>query len=180
MVDLTVDLAGLRLRNPLMSASGTFGHGLEMGGFVPPGALGAWVSKTVTLEPRHGNPAPRICETEAGFLNSIGLENKGVDHYEGEVLPTLAGMDAVVVTNIGGKRLEDYLIKPVQRLTKYPLFFKELLKALPDDDPELTRPRLSMRAGARAPGRAVTAPILASRALRLPARRADPARSGLC
>jgi dihydroorotate dehydrogenase (NAD+) catalytic subunit len=79
-----------------------------MAGFVPVSALGAWVSKTVTLEPRHGNPAPRICETEAGFLNSIGLENKGVAHYEQHVLPTLADADTVVITNIGGKRFEDF------------------------------------------------------------------------
>lgn len=108
MVDLSIDLAGMRLRNPLLSASGTFGHGLEMNGFVAPSALGAWVSKTVTLEPRHGNPAPRICETEAGFLNSIGLENRGVGHYEREVLPTLAGADTLIITNIGGKQLEDF------------------------------------------------------------------------
>jgi len=109
MVDLSVALAGLNLANPLMSASGTFGHGLEMQGFVPVGALGAWVSKTVTLEPRTGNPAPRIAETEAGFLNSIGLENKGVAAYECDVLPSFAGTGATVVTNIGGKRLEDFV-----------------------------------------------------------------------
>lgn len=109
MADLSVLLAGLKLANPVMSASGTFGHGLEMQGFVPVGSLGAWVSKTVTLEPRTGNPAPRIAETEAGFLNSIGLENKGVESYERDVLPTFEGTGAIVVTNIGGKRLEDFV-----------------------------------------------------------------------
>jgi len=109
MADLTVNLAGLALANPLMSASGTFGHGLEMAGFVATPYLGAWVSKTVTLEPRHGNPAPRIAETEAGFLNSIGLENKGVESYIENVLPTLAGSGSRIITNIGGRRLEDYV-----------------------------------------------------------------------
>ena len=119
MVDLSVDLCGLRLENPLLSASGTFGHGLEMGVFVPPEALGAWVSKTVTPDPRHGNPAPRIHETEAGFLNSIGLENKGVDHYLREVLPTFADRGATVVTNIGGKQFEDFALM-AERLGDHP------------------------------------------------------------
>jgi dihydroorotate dehydrogenase (NAD+) catalytic subunit len=109
MADLTVNLAGLELANPVMSASGTFGHGLEMASFVPPAALGAWVSKTVTFEARPGNPAPRIAETEAGFLNSIGLENKGVESYISDVLPTLAGAGTRIITNIGGKRVEDYV-----------------------------------------------------------------------
>jgi dihydroorotate dehydrogenase (NAD+) catalytic subunit len=78
MARLGVRLAGLDLRNPVLSASGTFGHGLEMRHFSPPASLGGLVSKTVTLRPRAGNPHPRIRETEAGFLNSIGLENRGV------------------------------------------------------------------------------------------------------
>ncbi len=108
MADLSVRFAGLELKNPLLSASGTFGHGLEMSGFVPPAALGAWVSKTVTLEPRHGNPAPRICETEAGFLNSIGLENRGLADYEATVLASLENTDAVIFTNIGGRTPEEF------------------------------------------------------------------------
>ena len=107
-MDLTTRLGSLTLRNPLMSASGTFGHGMEMRHFVPPGRLGAWVSKTVTPRPRHGNPAPRIQETEAGFLNSIGLENKGVGSYASEVVPTLHGLDTVIITNIGGERPEAF------------------------------------------------------------------------
>jgi dihydroorotate dehydrogenase (NAD+) catalytic subunit len=92
-----------------MSASGTFGHGLEMKHFVPPQALGAWVSKTVTCEPRHGNPAPRIQETEAGFLNSIGLENRGVASYVQDVIPTLAGIGVSIITNIGGETPEAFV-----------------------------------------------------------------------
>jgi len=105
---LSVDLGPIRLANPILSASGTFGHGLEMRHIVPPGLVGGLVSKTVTLRPRPGNPAPRICETEAGFLNSIGLENKGLDHYVRAVLPEVASADTIIVTNIGAERVEEF------------------------------------------------------------------------
>jgi len=117
-LDLSTRLGQLRLRNPLMSASGTFGHGMEMRHFVPPGSLGAWVSKTVTPRPRHGNPAPRIRETEAGFLNSIGLENRGLDAYIEQVIPTLAGLETVIVTNIGGERPEAF-VEAAERLAGF-------------------------------------------------------------
>jgi dihydroorotate dehydrogenase (NAD+) catalytic subunit len=108
MAKLGVTLAGLELRNPILSASGTFGHGLEMQHFAPPGLLGGLVSKTVTLAPRPGNPNPRICETEAGLLNSIGLENRGIEYYLREIVPTLRAAECVIVTNIGGERVEDF------------------------------------------------------------------------
>ncbi len=109
MASLAVRIGPLELRNPVLSASGTFGHGLEMRAFTPPESVGGLVSKTVTVRPRPGNPAPRICETGAGFLNSIGLENKGIDHYVREVLPTMADADTVVVTNIGGESVEEFV-----------------------------------------------------------------------
>ena len=108
MADLSVSLGPLRLRNPILSASGTYGHGLEMCHFTPPERIGGLVSKTVTRHPRPGNPAPRICETEAGLINSIGLENKGIDHYVEHTLPTMRDADTVVVTNIGGESAEDF------------------------------------------------------------------------
>ena len=108
MARLSVDLAGLELSSPILSASGTFGHGLEMQHFVGPRSIGAWVSKTVTRRPRPGNPMPRIAETEAGFLNSIGLENRGVESYVERTLPELESSGAVVVTNIGGESVEDF------------------------------------------------------------------------
>ncbi len=108
MANLGVTLAGLELRNPLLSASGTFGHGLEMRHMVPPELVGALVSKTVTLAPRPGNPMPRICETSAGFLNSIGLENRGLAHYIEHVLPEVAEADTLIITNIGGESVEEY------------------------------------------------------------------------
>lgn len=108
MARLSVDFSTLALRNPILSASGTFGHGLEMQHIVPPELLGGLVSKTVTLAPRPGNPLPRICETEAGFLNSIGLENRGVEAYRRDVLPQMARARTCVITNIGGESVEDF------------------------------------------------------------------------
>jgi dihydroorotate dehydrogenase (NAD+) catalytic subunit len=108
MASLAVTLAGAALRNPILSASGTFGHGLEMRHFAPPQLLGGLVSKTVTLEPRPGNPHPRIHETEAGLLNSIGLENRGIDAYLRDVLPQMADCDCFVVTNIGGEKIGEF------------------------------------------------------------------------
>jgi len=108
MADLAVVLAGLELRNPILSASGTFGHGLEMRHLVPPATVGGLVSKTVTLLPRPGNPMPRLAETEAGLLNSIGLENRGLDAYLEETLPEMRAADTVVVTNIGGSSVADF------------------------------------------------------------------------
>lgn len=108
MARLEVRFLGLDWRNPVLSASGTFGHGLEMRHFSPPAALGGLVSKTVTLRPRPGNPSPRIRETEAGLLNSIGLENRGVEAYLSETLPEVAGADTRIVTNIGGESPEEF------------------------------------------------------------------------
>src|SRR6185436_16795084 len=108
MARLSVEFHTLALRNPILSASGTFGHGLEMQHIVPPALLGGLVSKTVTLRPRPGNPLPRICETEAGFLNSIGLENKGIAYYVRELLPQMAAADTCVITNIGAEKVEEF------------------------------------------------------------------------
>lgn len=109
MARLVVHLPPLALRNPILSASGTYGHAAEMQHMADVRQIGGLVSKTVTRLPRHGNPAPRICETEAGFLNSIGLENKGVDSYVRELLPQMAQIDTCVITNIGAERVEDFV-----------------------------------------------------------------------
>ena len=109
MVDLSVDLGTLHLKNPVLSASGTYGHGTEMCHFTPPARIGALVSKTVTLAPRPGNDAPRVCETEAGLLNSIGLENRGIEHYLSQTLPEVAEADTVIITNIGGEAIEEFV-----------------------------------------------------------------------
>ena len=109
MARLSVDFCGLSLRNPVLSASGTFGHGVEMQHMVDFSRVGGLVSKTVTLKPRPGNPLPRICETEAGFLNSIGLENRGIDAYLRDVVPAVASVETLVFTNIGGEKIEDFV-----------------------------------------------------------------------
>jgi dihydroorotate dehydrogenase (NAD+) catalytic subunit len=109
MAGLAVALAGLELRNPILSASGTFGHGLEMAQFTPPESIGGLVSKTVTLRPRPGNPSPRLAETACGLLNSIGLENRGIDHYVREVLPMMEGAPTRVITNIGAEAVEEFI-----------------------------------------------------------------------
>ena len=111
-VDLSVDFAGLRLGNPLVAASGTFGWGDEferIEGFSN-GLLGAIVLKSATLEPRLGNPTPRVVETAggAGLINSIGLENPGVDAVVRDYLPRLADTPTVVIGNVAGSTVEEY------------------------------------------------------------------------
>ncbi len=107
-IDLSVELAGIKLKNPVLTASGTFGFGECFTDFFPVSELGALVVKGVTLEPRHGNPPPRLAETPAGLLNSIGLENPGVEKVLAEYLPPLAGAGTPVIVNIAGNTVEDY------------------------------------------------------------------------
>jgi dihydroorotate dehydrogenase (NAD+) catalytic subunit len=116
---LETNLASLELDNPVLSASGTFGSGWEGRQFSDLGHVGALVSKTVTLLPRHGNPPPRIWETPSGMLNSIGLENKGVDYFVRETLPKMRELAASgqkdgrrgprIVINIGGESIDDFV-----------------------------------------------------------------------
>ncbi|MBI3817797.1 MAG: dihydroorotate dehydrogenase [Planctomycetes bacterium] len=107
-VSTIVHVGALELKNPVLSASGTYGHGLEMSNFVSPALLGGLVSKTVTRKPRPGNAPPRMAETPSGMLNSIGLENRGIEYYKKEVLPTLRGAGTRIITNIGGESVEDF------------------------------------------------------------------------
>lgn len=107
-VDTAVILAGIRLKNPVMAASGTFGYGTEYRGLSPASAYGAIITKTVTLEPRPGNPPPRLCETPSGMLNSIGLANVGVDRFLREKLPALRNAGTVVIANIAGRTIGEY------------------------------------------------------------------------
>ncbi len=106
--DLSVQLGPLRLRNPVLVASGTFGYGAEYSEFVDLSRLGAVVVKGISLLPRPGNPPPRIVETAAGMINAIGLENVGVDAFLAEKLPYLRDQDVPVVVNIFGNTLEEY------------------------------------------------------------------------
>jgi dihydroorotate dehydrogenase (NAD+) catalytic subunit len=107
-VKLAVDVAGLRLKNPLLAASGTFGYGVEYEGILDLGLLGGLVTKGLYLEPRDGCPTPRIAETPSGLLNAIGLQGVGVRAFVKDVLPRLAPYDTAVVVNVCGDTVEEY------------------------------------------------------------------------
>ena len=106
--DAAVDLAGLRLKNPILTASGTFGYGLEFASFGDLSALGGMVVKGVSLERRRGNPLPRIAETPCGMLNAIGLQNAGVKHFLSHSLPKLPWQDTAVVVNLYAQSSEEF------------------------------------------------------------------------
>lgn len=104
-----VNIAGLELRNPVMTASGTFGYGVEFSRFLNLERLGAVVVKGLSLQPREGNPGPRIIETPCGMLNAIGLQNVGVEAFIKEKLPLIGKYDVPVVANIFGETTEEYM-----------------------------------------------------------------------
>jgi dihydroorotate dehydrogenase (NAD+) catalytic subunit len=106
-MDLSVQIGTLWLKNPVLTASGTFGYGVEYADYFDPSLLGGIITKTVTLEPREGNIMPRIAETPAGMLNSIGLANVGIKRFLSEKLPRLDGLDTAVVVNVAGKTARD-------------------------------------------------------------------------
>lgn len=108
MVNLTVDLGGLRLKNPVLTASGTFGYGHEYADFMDLSALGGIIVKGTTAEPRQGNPYPRMAETPSGMLNAVGLQNKGVEHFATEIYPTLHGLGTEVIVNVSGSSVAAY------------------------------------------------------------------------
>jgi len=108
-VDLSVRLGRLALKNPIATASGTFGYGLEFAEFLDLSTLGAISVKGLSARPCHGNPPPRICETDAGMLNAIGLQNVGVEAFLGEKLPELRRLGATVIANVWGDNEEDFV-----------------------------------------------------------------------
>ena len=109
MVNLNIDLGkGLALKNPVLTASGTFGFGEEYAPFIDLERLGGFIVKGTTLEPREGNPYPRMAETPSGMLNAVGLQNKGVDYFIEHIYPRISGLDTQIVVNVSGKSVEDY------------------------------------------------------------------------
>ena len=108
-IDLSVRLGRITLKNPVLVASGTFGYGEEYAELINLNELGGTMVKAVTLEPREGNPPPRLAETPAGLLNAIGLENPGVEVFLKEKLPFLRGFQTAIVVNIAGEKEEEYL-----------------------------------------------------------------------
>ncbi|MBI5966753.1 MAG: dihydroorotate dehydrogenase [Deltaproteobacteria bacterium] len=106
--NLAVDLGPLNLKNPVMAASGTFGYGEEYSGIIPLGSLGAIITKGLSLQPRKGNPPPRLAETPAGMLNAIGLENVGLEIFLREKMPFLRRVRCPVLVNIFGSTAKEY------------------------------------------------------------------------
>lgn len=115
MIDLSVNIAGVRLKNPVMTASGTFGSGMEYGEFVDIGKLGALVTKGVSITPWIGNPTPRVAEVYGGMLNAIGLQNPGIDTFIERDLEFLKDYDTKVIVNVCGKSVSEY-VGVVERL----------------------------------------------------------------
>lgn len=108
MANLQVNIGNLALKNPVMTASGTFGYGIEFADFVNLNRLGGFIVKGTTLHPREGNDYPRMAETAGGMLNCVGLQNKGVDYFCEQIYPQLAHLDTNVLVNVSGSTPEDY------------------------------------------------------------------------
>lgn len=109
MAELNVQIGDLRLKNPVMTASGTFGYGTEYTDFMDLGRLGGIFVKGTTLEPRQGNDYPRMAETPSGMLNSVGLQNKGVDYFVEHLYPKIKDYDTHMIVNVSGSSVEDYV-----------------------------------------------------------------------
>lgn len=108
MAQLQVNIGKLALKNPVMTASGTFGYGIEFADFVDLNRLGGFIVKGTTLHPREGNDYPRMAETAGGMLNCVGLQNKGVDYFCEHIYPQLASLDTNVLVNVSGSTPDDY------------------------------------------------------------------------
>lgn len=115
MGNLKVNIGGLDLRNPVMTASGTFGYGTEYLDLTDLAKLGAIIVKGTTLNPREGNPYPRMAETPSGMLNAVGLQNKGVDYFIQHIYPEIQNYDTHIIVNVSGATIEDY-VEVCQRL----------------------------------------------------------------
>ncbi len=135
MADLRIKIGQLSLRNPVMLASGTCGYGAELEDFMDLADLGGIIVKGTTPEPREGNPYPRMAETAGGMLNSVGLQNRGIDYFEKEIYPRLAEYDTNVIVNVNGGTVEEYA-GLAQRLNR--------LKAVPAIELNISCPNVKM------------------------------------
>jgi dihydroorotate dehydrogenase (NAD+) catalytic subunit len=108
-MNTTVKIGQLELKNPVLTASGTFGYGLEFADFIDLNRLGGFIVKGTTLHHREGNPYPRMAETPSGMLNAVGLQNKGVDYFIENIYPKLTGLNTNVIVNVSGSCIEDYV-----------------------------------------------------------------------
>lgn len=109
MVNTAIQIGGITLKNPVMTASGTYGYGLEYSDFIDLSKLGGIVVKGTTLNPHQGNPYPRMAETPSGMLNAVGLQNKGVEYFCSEIYPSIKDIDTHMIVNVSGSTVEDYM-----------------------------------------------------------------------
>lgn len=109
MVDLSVEIGNLKLKNPVLTASGTFGYGEEFSDFIDLNRLGGFIVKGTTLNHREGNPYPRMVETPSGMLNAVGLQNKGIDYFIEHIYPRLQAYDTNPIVNVSGASVDDYV-----------------------------------------------------------------------
>ncbi len=130
-IHMGVEIAGVKLKNPVMTASGTFGSGAEYGEYVDLNRLGAVVTKGVSSVPWSGNPAPRIAETYGGMLNAVGLQNPGVETFCQRDIPFLKQYDTRVIVNVCGRTVEDYC-QVVERLAEEPVDLLEINVSCPN------------------------------------------------
>lgn len=119
MANLSINLGGLELKNPVMTASGTFGYGFEFEDFIDISRIGGIIVKGTTLHHREGNEYPRMAETPAGMLNAVGLQNKGVEYFVNNIYPDLVRVDTNVIVNVSGSTIEDY-VETAERLAYLP------------------------------------------------------------
>ncbi|MDE5970302.1 MAG: dihydroorotate dehydrogenase [Muribaculaceae bacterium] len=121
MARLNVEIGSLKLKNPVLTASGTFGYGTEFADFVDLNRLGGFIVKGTTLNAREGNDYPRMAETPSGMLNAVGLQNKGVDYFINKIYPTLLDIDSEIIVNVSGASIDDYVevarrLAPLERI----------------------------------------------------------------
>ncbi len=122
MVDLKVNIGNLELKNPVMSASGTFGYGSEFTDFIDISRLGGIIVKGTTIHAREGNPYPRMAETPSGMLNAVGLQNRGVDYFINKIYPSIADINTNIIINVSGSSIEEYIAaaEKINELDKIP------------------------------------------------------------
>lgn len=122
MVNLGFSIGNLQFKNPVLTASGTFGYGQEFDDFLDVSRLGGIVVKGTTLEPREGNPYPRMAETPSGMLNTVGLQNKGIDYFENSIYPRINCYETNIIVNLNGSYIADYvtLASRIDKLDKIP------------------------------------------------------------
>lgn len=109
MARLEVNIGSLKLKNPVLTASGTFGYGEEFADLIDLNRLGGFIVKGTTLNPREGNPYPRMAETPSGMLNAVGLQNKGVDYFIEHIYPRIKDVDSKIIVNVSGASIQDYV-----------------------------------------------------------------------